>query len=73
MHCLRAWGQLAVERLQCTAIVPGGSGQWNCCTALPHCLGAAGTQPPAMHCFTALWQWVVEFVPCIASLLVGSG
>ena len=27
MHCLTAWGQWAVELLQCTASLPEGSGQ----------------------------------------------
>ena len=27
MHCLTAWGQWAVDLLQCTASLPGGSGQ----------------------------------------------
>ena len=30
-----------------TASVPGGSGQWNSCNALPHCLGAVGGATPA--------------------------
>ena len=34
------WGQWAVQLLQCTASLPGGSGQWNSCNAPPHCLGA---------------------------------
>ena len=28
MHCLTAWGKWAVELLQCSASLPGGSGQW---------------------------------------------
>ena len=28
--------------LQCTASLPGGSGQWNSCNALPHCPGGSG-------------------------------
>ena len=35
MQCHAAQGQLAVELLQCTAILPGGSGQCNSCSALP--------------------------------------
>ena len=54
MHCLTALGQWAVELLQCTASLPGGSGQCNSCNALPHCLGAVGSATPAMHCLTAL-------------------
>ena len=36
-----------MELLQCTASPPGGSGQWNSCNALPHCLGAF--LPGALH------------------------
>ena len=52
MHYLTALGQWAVELLQCTALLPGGSGQCNSnsCNALPHCLGAVGSGTPAMHC-----------------------
>ena len=35
-NCLTAWGQWTVQLLQCTASLPGGSGQWNamqCLTA----------------------------------------
>ena len=39
LHCLTAQGQWAVQLLSCTASLPRGSGQWNCCNALPHCLG----------------------------------
>ena len=39
MRRIAAWGQWAVERLQRTASLPGGSEQWNSCNALPHCLG----------------------------------
>ena len=41
-HRRTAPGQWAVELLQCTASLPGGSGQCNLCNALPHCLGAGG-------------------------------
>ena len=40
LRCLTACGQWAVQLLQCTASLPGGSGQWNFCNALPHCIGA---------------------------------
>ena len=89
MHCLTAWGQWAVELLQCTASLPGGSGQCNSCNALPHCpggsgqcnscnalphcLGAVGSATPAMHCLTALGQWAAELLQCTASLPGGSG
>ena len=49
MHCLTAWGQWAVELLQCTASLPGGSGQCNSCNALPHRLGVLGSGTPAMR------------------------
>ena len=29
--------------VQCTATLPGGSGQWNSCNALPRCRGAVGS------------------------------
>ena len=61
-HCLTAWGQLAVQLLQCTASLPGGSGQCNSCHALPHCLGAVGSATSAMHCLTALGQLAVELL-----------
>ena len=35
--------------LQCTALPPGGSEQWNSCYALPHCSGAVGSGTPAMR------------------------
>ena len=56
MHCLTAWGQWAVQLLQCTASLPGGSRQCNSCNALPHCLWAVGSATPAMHYLTALVQ-----------------
>ena len=84
MHCATAWGQWAVELLQCTASLHGGSGQWNSCNAppslpggsgqcnscnaLPHCLGAVGSGTPAMHRLTAWGQWAVQLLQCTASL-----
>ena len=47
------WGQWAVQLLQCPVWLPGGSGQWKSCNALPHYLGAAGSATFAMHCHTA--------------------
>ena len=41
-HCLTAWGQRAVQLLQCTASLPGSSGQCNSCNALPQCHGGSG-------------------------------
>ena len=34
----------AMGLLQCTATLPRGSRQWNSCNALPHCLGAVGSE-----------------------------
>ena len=65
--------QWAVELLQCTAPLLGGSGQCNSCNALPHCPRAVGSGTPAMHYLTALGQWAVELLQCIASLPRGSG
>ena len=56
IHCPAAWGQWAVDLLQCTVQVPGGSGQWNSCNALPHCLGAVGSGTPG---WGVLWCGVV--------------
>ena len=53
INCLTAYGQWAVELLQCTAALLGRGRQWNSCTALPRCVGAVGTGTPAMHCHTA--------------------
>ena len=52
-----------MELLECIATLPGGSGQWNSCNALPHCLGALGSATPAMHCLTVWVQWAVELLP----------
>ena len=72
MHYPTAWGQWAVQILQCTASLPGGSGQCNSCNALPHCLGAVDSATPAMHCLTAWRQWAVQLLQCTASLPGGS-
>ena len=58
--------------LQCTASLPGGSGQWNSCNAPPHCLGAVGSATPALHRLTALGQWAVTLLQCTTSLPGGS-
>ena len=84
MHCLTAWGQWAVELLQCTASLPGGSGQCNSCNAPPHrpggsgrcnscnalpqCLGAVGSAAPAIHCGTAWGQWAAQLLQRTAAL-----
>ena len=52
---------------------PLGSRQCNLCNALPHCTGAVGSGPRAMHCLTAWGQWPVELLQCTASLPWGSG
>ena len=88
MHCLTASGESAVQHLQCTTSLRGGSGQWNSCNTLSHCLGAVGSAT-AMHCLTAFGavgsgtaainchtasgQWAVELMQDIASLPGGSG
>ena len=78
MHCLTAWGQWAVQLLQYTAALLGGSGQRNSCYALPHwlggsgqwtsgntlphCLGAVSSAAPALLCPTAWGQWTVQLL-----------
>ena len=57
---LTARGQWVVDLLQYTAPLPGGTRQWTSCNTLPHCLGAVGSGPPAIHCLTAWGQWAVE-------------
>ena len=73
MHCPNAWGQWAVDLVQYTASLPGGSGQWTSCNTLPHCLGALGSGTPAMHYLTAWGQKVVQLLQGTASLPGGSG
>ena len=89
MHCLTAWGQWtvqllhlrchtaqgrwAVELLICTATLLGGSGRWNSCNALPHCLGAVGSGAPVMHRHIAWGRWAVELLLCTATLSRVSG
>ena len=88
-HCLTAWGQWAVQLLQYTAALLGGSGQRNSCNALPHwlggsgqwtsgntlphCLGAVSSAAPALLCPTAWGQWTVQLLQRTASLSGGSG
>ena len=62
MHRLTAWGQWAVDLLQYTASLPGGSGQWTSCNTRPHCLRAVGSGPPATHCLTAWGQSAVDLL-----------
>ena len=88
IHCLAAWGQWVVQLLQHTASLPWGSGPCNSCNTLPHCLGAVGTETPAIHCFTtrgvgsatpemhcetAWGQWAVQLLQFTASLPEGTG
>ena len=68
-----AVGQWAVQLLQCAASLPGGSGQWNSCNALPHCQWAVGSATPAMHCLTAGGHWAVQLLQCNATLPWDSG
>ena len=73
MHSPTAWGQWAMELLQCTVPLPGDSGQWYSCNALPLCLGALGSGPPTMHCRTAWGHRAVELLQSTAALPRGSG
>ena len=73
MHCLTAWGQWAGQLVQCTATLPGRSGQCNLCNALPHCPVATGSGTSAMHCVTAWGHWAVELLQSFASMPGGSG
>ena len=57
LHRHGAWGQWAVELLQCSASLLGGIGQWNSCYALPHCLGEVGSGTRATHCPIGQGQW----------------
>ena len=66
-------GQWAVELLQCTATLPGGSGLWNSCNALPHRLAAVGSGTPVMHRHTAWGQWAVQLLQCTATPPGGGG
>ena len=63
VHCRR---QSAVALLRYIATLLGGSGHWNSCCALPHCLGAVGGTLE-VHCHTAWGQWA----HCMGA--VGSG
>ena len=56
-HCLFVRAQWAVEVLQCTASLLGGSGQCNSCNALPHRLGT----------------WAVEVSQCAGPPAGGTG
>ena len=73
MPCHTAWGQRAVELVEGSGTLPGGSGQWNSCNALPHCVGVVGSGTPARHCLTAREQRAVELLQCPATLPWGTG
>ena len=62
-----------MQLLRRTASLPGGSGQWNSCNALPHWLGAVETVTPAAHRLTAREQWAVQLLRRTTSLPGGSG
>ena len=48
MQCRIAWGEWAVQLLQCTPTLPWGSGRWNSYKALAHCPGGMGSGTPTM-------------------------
>ena len=89
LHRLAARRQRAVQLLQYTTSLPGGSGQCNSCKGMPHCLGgsgqcnfcnalpygcgAVGSGTPATHYLTAWGQWAMQLLQYIASLPGGSG
>ena len=58
--------------MQCTAILPVGSWQWNSCNASPYRLGSVGSGTPVMHCHTAWGVWDVEVLQCTGSPPGGS-
>ena len=59
MHCLTALGQWAVEILQYTATLPGGSGQCSSCNALtaslPRGSGQCNLCNALPHCLGAVY------------------
>ena len=69
MHCLNAWGELAVQLVQSTASPPRGSGQWDFCILPPHCLVAMTVQ---IVPYTASGYWVLKLLESTASLPGGS-
>ena len=70
---LAVQGQWAVQLVQCTGSLPEGSGQWNSCGALPHCLKGRGSGTLAMYCLNAWGQWAVQLLQCTATLPGGRG
>ena len=89
MHYPTARGQWAVELLQCTVPLPGGSGQWNSCNALSQRLppgsGTVDCRSCNAHCPhawdsalhealpTAPGQWAVHCMSPNCLGAVGSG
>ena len=82
-HCLSAWGQCAVQLLQRNASLPRGSGQRNSYNALPYCLGvvgsanfavalphwlgALGSECPAIHFLITGGQRALQLAMCTAT------
>ena len=62
-----------MQVLQYTAAVLGGSGQWDSCHTLPHCLEVVGSASLATACLIASGQWAVKLMQCTASQLGGRG
>ena len=65
-NCLTDQGRWAVGLLQRTGSMYGGRGQWNSWNTLPHCLGAVGIGPHALHCRTTWGQKAAQSVRCIS-------
>ena len=59
--------------MQYTAAPPGGTGQWNSSDALSNCLGVVVSAIPVMYYHVASGHWALELLPCTVSLLGGSG
>ena len=57
-----------MQLLQCSALLPGATGQCNSCFALPRYQKAMGSETPDMHCHTARGKWAMELLQCTASL-----
>ena len=57
VHRQTAWGQWAVQLLQSTAPLPGGSGRWNSGNTVPQCRGAVRLGTPAMRESTSWGDW----------------
>ena len=73
MHCNIAWGHWAVDFVQCTASLSGGSRQCNSCNALPHFLGAVYSGTHVMHYHTPRGRWAVELPHCAGPPAGGTG